>query len=114
MNDTTLKRRARETANFTQDIRRKLHRIPELGFEEHKTQRLIMDTLDSLGIPYTAERTWVIGTIAGKAPGKTVALRADIDGLPIAEQTGLPFASAHEGRMHACGHDAHAAILLGT
>jgi len=114
MNDETLKQRATAVADFTKEIRRQLHRIPELGFQEHKTQRLIMDTLDTLGVPYTTDRTWVVGTIQGGKPGKTVALRADIDGLPIQEQTGLPFASEHEGRMHACGHDAHAANQLGT
>ena len=67
------------------DVRRRLHQIPEPGFAEVKTQRLIMDTLDALGIPYTTQRTWVIGTIQGKLPGDTVALRADMDALPLDE-----------------------------
>lgn len=94
--------------------RRALHRIPEQGFSEFKTQKLICDTLDELGIPYTTERTWVVGLIEGAHPGRTIALRADIDALPVSEPTGCPFRSEHEGWMHACGHDVHTAIQLGA
>lgn len=114
MTDSMLKERAALVADFTKEARRALHRIPERGFSEHRTQAYIRQTLEAIGVPFTAERTWVIGTIRGGKPGKTVALRADIDALPIQEKTGLPFQSEHEGFMHACGHDAHAAILLGT
>lgn len=96
------------------EMRRALHRIPELGFEEYKTQALIAAKLAELGIPYTTERTWVVGLIEGALPGKVVALRADIDALPIDETGDLPFRSEHPGRMHACGHDAHTAIQLGA
>ena len=96
------------------EMRRRLHRIPEEGFKEFKTQKLICETLDELGIPYTTERTWVIGLIEGALPGPTIALRADIDALPVQENNDLPFASEHEGWMHACGHDVHTAIQLGA
>src|SRR5699024_3049389 len=101
-------------ADWTADIRHALHRVPERGFEEFKTREIIRRTLTDIGIPFSGERTWTIGVIRGAHPGLTIALRADIDALPIQEETGLPFASEHPGMMHACGHDAHAAMLLGA
>jgi len=95
-------------------MRRKLHRIPEGGFQEFKTQKTVMDALDEIGIPYTTERTWVIGLIEGAFPGETIAIRADMDALPLVEPEGCPFRSEHEGMMHACGHDAHTAMALGA
>lgn len=95
-------------------MRRKLHCIPEDGFKEFKTQRAIMDALEEIGIAYTTERTWVIGLIEGAYPGETVAIRADMDALPLVEPEGCPFRSVHEGMMHACGHDAHVAMALGA
>ena len=96
-------------------VRRELHEHPEVGFELPKTLEIIKRELDRLGIPYTDKygKSSLVGTIA-KGRGKVIALRADIDALPIKEETGLPFASKHEGMMHACGHDTHAAMLLGT
>ena len=94
--------------------RRMLHRVPERGFAEFKTQKIVMDALDELGIPYKTERTWVIGLIEGALPGEVIALRADMDALPIEEPEGCAFRSEHPGMMHACGHDAHTAILLGA
>ena len=114
MDDLTLKALAEAEREWIVSKRRALHRIPEKGFAEFKTQQLIMDTLDEIGVPYTTERTWVIGLIEGALPGETVALRADIDALPLDEPEGLSFRSEHPGMMHACGHDAHAAILLGA
>lgn len=114
MNYKDIKRRAEELAQFTREARHTLHSIPELGYQEHKTHAFLCQMLDSIGVPYKTESTWIIATITGGKPGKTVALRADIDALPITEQTGLPYTSTHPGLMHACGHDAHAAILLGT
>ncbi|MEG0145439.1 MAG: amidohydrolase, partial [Clostridia bacterium] len=96
------------------ETRRQLHQIPELGFEEFETQKLIMGKLEALGIPFTTERTWVIGLIEGGKPGKTVAFRADMDALPLEEQSSTPYCSRNPGRMHACGHDAHTAIQLGA
>lgn len=95
-------------------MRRKLHRIPEDGFQEFKTQQAIMEALDEIGIPYTTQRTWLVGLIEGAFPGETVAIRADMDALPIQEPEGCPFRSEHPGMMHACGHDAHTAIALGA
>ncbi len=95
-------------------MRRKLHRIPEDGFKEFKTQKAIMNALDEIGVPYTTERTWVIALIEGTLPGDTVAIRADMDALPLTEPEGCPFRSEHEGMMHACGHDAHVAMALGA
>lgn len=97
-------------------LRRDLHRIPETGTDLPKTQAYICAELDRLGISYTKNKgdSGIIGEIKGGKPGKTVLLRADIDALPIHEETGLPFASEHEGRMHACGHDTHAAMLIGA
>jgi len=114
MNDQELRALVEVQKDWMIEKRRLLHRIPERGFAEYKTQRAIMDALDEIGIPYQTERTWVIGLIEGALPGETVALRADMDALPLCEPPGCLFRSEHEGMMHACGHDAHVAILLGA
>ncbi len=114
MDDQLLKSLVEAEKEWIINLRRKLHRIPEDGFKEFKTQRVIMDTLEEIGISYTNERTWVIGLIEGEHPGETVALRADMDALPMVEPEGCPFRSEHEGMMHACGHDAHVAMALGA
>ena len=114
MNYESLKALADANFDWTVQLRRDLHRIPECGFQEFMTQKAICDTLDALGIPYTTRRTWVVGLIEGAKPGKTIALRADMDGLPVTEPAACPFRSEHEGWMHACGHDGHMAIQLGT
>ena len=114
MNDNELRALVEAQSGWMSDIRRRLHRVPERGFEEYKTQKIITDALEEMGVPYTTERTWVIGLIEGALPGDTVGIRADIDALPVDEPQGCPFRSEHEGMMHACGHDAHAAILLGA
>ena len=97
-------------------VRRDLHRHPELSEREERTAGLICSFLEDLGIPYRSGvgGHGVVGHVAGRSKGPLVALRADIDALPIREETGLPFASAVEGVMHACGHDGHTAILLGA
>ena len=97
-------------------IYRHLHENAELSGTEAATQRYILDKLAELGIEtltYEGQNA-VVGIIRGGKPGKTIALRADMDALPIAEKTGLPFKSKTEGVMHACGHDAHMAIALGA
>lgn len=114
MEDHALRALVEAQKDWIVNIRRRLHRIPERGFDLFKTQKVVTDTLDELGIPYTTERTWVIGLIEGKLPGGVVALRADMDALPIDEPQGCPFASEHPGMMHACGHDAHTAMVLGA
>ncbi len=94
--------------------RQDLHRIPEIGFDLEQTSAYVQARLAEMNIFYTtAAKTGVIGLIEGGSPGPTLALRADMDALPIKEETGLPFASENEN-MHACGHDAHTAMLLGT
>lgn len=98
--------------------RRELHQIPEIGMEEIKTQAYLLDKIKTLlaECDFVELRTWKTGILvhfAGTAPEKTIGWRTDIDGLPIDEETGLPFASQHQGRMHACGHDFHMTIALG-
>lgn len=99
------------------ETRRMLHRIPEIQFEEYKTAGYICSVLDTLSIPYKkgyGGGTGIVAEIRGAGDGSCVALRADIDALPVCEETNLPFKSEHEGFMHACGHDAHIAIALFT
>jgi len=96
------------------ELRRKIHENPELAFCEFETQKLIIDTLKKLGLKSKkCAKTGVICDINGYSPGKCVALRADMDALNIEEKTDLPFKSKNKGKMHACGHDGHVAILLG-
>ena len=97
-------------------LRRQIHRRPELAFEEHETATLVAATLREIGVESveSVAGTGVVAHVEGARPGPVVALRADLDALPIAEATGLPFASEVGGRMHACGHDAHTASLLGA
>jgi amidohydrolase len=97
-------------------IRRDLHAHPELAFMETRTAGIVAAELTRLGIPHTTEvgKTGVVGIIQGGSPGPTLAIRADMDALPIAEQTGLPFASTTPGLMHACGHDLHTTTLIGV
>ncbi len=105
---------ARDLSPWLVELRRTIHRHPELGLEETATADLIERTLDGLGIEHGRRGTAVVGLVRGAAPGPTVALRADIDALPIQEATGAGYASEIPGVMHACGHDAHATILLGV
>ena len=97
-------------------LRRGIHEHPELAFEEYETAKRVQEFLDRLGI---ACRTGVGGTgvvavLDGANPGPSVAIRADMDALPMSEPAGLPFASKVAGKMHSCGHDAHTAIALGV
>jgi amidohydrolase len=97
-------------------LRRQLHQHPELAFEEHETAKAVGAFLTKLGIKYRGGvgGTGLIAVIEGAKPGPTVGIRADMDALPIHEQTGLPFASKLPGKMHACGHDVHTVIALGV
>lgn len=96
------------------EIRRYLHQYPELSFHEQKTAKYIADTYEKLQIPYQTNvgGNGVIATLTGGKPGKTVALRADFDGLPIQDEKDVPYKSKVPGVMHACGHDGHTATLL--
>ena len=98
------------------EVRRRIHAEPELGLDLPRTQRVVLDALAGLGLEvHTGEATTsVVAVLDGARPGPTTLLRADMDALPMSEETGLPFASRTEGRMHACGHDAHVAMLLGA
>lgn len=97
-------------------IRREIHKNPELGFEEFKTSKLIKDSLESMGIRDIKEiaTTGIVAVIDSGRPGKTLAIRSELDALPIDEDTDLDFKSAVKNKMHACGHDVHSANLLGT
>lgn len=114
MNRDEIRELAENAFDWTVGVRRALHKIPERGFEEFKTQTYICQKLDELNIPYQTQRTWIIALIEGARPGRVVGLRADIDALPVTEPAGCAFRSAHEGMMHACGHDMHVAIQLGV
>ncbi len=95
--------------------RRDFHQFPELGMNEWRTSQKIKDFLESENIPYmTCAQTGIVGMIQGVPGGKTVALRADMDALPIEELNQVPYKSNNPGIMHACGHDAHTAILMGV
>lgn len=108
--------KCKEQQDYMVAVRRELHQIPEIGTDLPETQTVIVRELDHMGISYRKNRkdSGIIGEIGGTHPGKTILLRADIDALPITEATGAAYASKHENRMHACGHDAHAAMLLGA
>ncbi|WNZ24736.1 amidohydrolase [Leptolyngbya sp. NK1-12] len=96
--------------------RRYLHQRPELGFQEHLTAEFVTHKLQAWGIKHQTgiAGTGVVAVIAGKQPGPVLAIRADMDALPIQEANPVPYRSLHEGRMHACGHDGHTTIALGT
>lgn len=96
--------------------RRELHQKPELGFQEQITAKFIEQKLRQWDIPYQAEvaKTGIVATIASNSPGKVLAIRADMDALPIQEANEVSYRSQHDGKMHACGHDGHTAIALGT
>ena len=102
------------------DIRHDIHAHPELGYEEHRTSQIVQKELAEICLTYkgglaggTGVLAWLPATQNAET-AQTVALRADMDALPISENTGLPYASTHPGKMHACGHDGHTTILLGT
>lgn len=97
-------------------FRRQLHRRPELGFETFETMGRIADILKGAGVKCETNCavSGAVAHVSSEKSGKKIAIRGDIDALPVTEQTGLPFASEIKGRMHACGHDVHAAIALGT
>tara|TARA_B100000214_G_scaffold368990_1_gene341361 strand:- start:315 stop:1493 length:1179 start_codon:yes stop_codon:yes gene_type:complete len=110
-----IKLEAEEIKEWIIEIRRQLHRFPELMYEEHKTNALVREKLDQLGIKYKfpIAETGVLATI-GDGNGPCIALRADMDALPIHETADVDFKSEIDGKMHACGHDCHTAMLLGA
>lgn len=104
------------TCEYAVKIRRQIHQHPEIGYELPKTLALIRQELDAMGIPYTEKygKSSIVGTINPSCTGFTIGIRADMDALPIQEENDVPYASQIPGQMHACGHDAHTAILLAT
>ena len=109
---------ADEVREATEDLislRRRLHACPELGFEETRTASIIEERLRAAGLSVRTGvgGTGIVGVLDGAESGHTLMVRADIDGLPVIEETGLPFASTN-GRMHACGHDGHMAMAIGA
>ena len=116
MEQHALLREAQELAPHLGEIRRRLHRYPELGGDTSRSQALIRGELARLGVeqPQVPPEAGVIGLIQGARPGPCILLRADMDALPIQEQSGAEYASQNPGVMHACGHDAHVAWLLGA
>jgi len=111
-----IKAGAADIADALIDIRRQIHRHPELGFEEKATADLICNRLETLKIPFRVGvgKTGVVGLIKGCATGKTIGLRADMDALPVQEKNDTSYVSRKPGVMHACGHDAHVSCLLGA
>lgn len=115
MNDTA-NALAAVDSSYILSIRHELHMYPEVAFELPKTLALIRRELEAMHIPYTEKygKSSIAAYINPDCSGMSIGLRADTDALPLTEKTGLPFASRHEGKMHACGHDAHTAMLLGA
>lgn len=113
-NAAKIKALALEAEPYVVKMRREFHMYPEISFREERTSARIQEELAGLGIPYEVlpDRS-VIGTIEGAEKGKTLAIRADIDALALCEETDAPYKSKTNGVMHACGHDAHGAMLLG-
>lgn len=111
----TIAELAQEYEGYVIDLRREFHQHPELSLQEERTTARICEELDRFGIPHVrvAEHN-IVGHLVGAKPGKRLAIRADIDALPIQEENDVPYRSQTDGVMHACGHDGHTAILLGT
>ena len=108
-----VKRRVSELAGEVVKLRRDFHAHPELGFQEHRTASVVEDYLKGLGIPTRRVcGTGITGVIKGRHPGPVLLLRADLDALPVQEENQVPYRSSRSGVMHACGHDAHTAMLL--
>jgi len=114
--ETAIREAAQRIEPALIEIRRDIHAHPELAFEEVRTGGVVTRELTRLGIPHQTgvAKTGVVGLIEGGRSGPVLAIRADMDALPIEEQTGLPFASTVPGLMHACGHDIHTTTLLGV
>lgn len=111
-----IRKLVRKYENEVIEIRRDLHKHPEVGFDLERTSKKVANKLKELGFEVKTEigKSGVVGLIKGDDSGSTIALRADMDALPMEEETDLSFASVEEGKMHACGHDGHTAILLGV
>lgn len=113
---TDLLAKARELAPFATEVRRRLHRYPEIGNHLPETRARVLEALDGapLEINLHEGTSGVVAVLRGARPGPVIILRGDMDALPLTEESGLPFASEREGVMHACGHDMHTAMLAGA
>ncbi len=111
-----IKKLVKQHKDLIIDTRRELHRIPEPAYTEEKTSAYVADYLkkEDIKVQTGIAHTGVMALMKLAGPGKTLMFRSDIDALPVSEETGLPFASKHKGAMHACGHDAHMAMVLGA
>ncbi|MDQ1002874.1 amidohydrolase [Neobacillus niacini] len=116
MENVTVLQRIEEVFQDVIEWRRYLHQHPELSFQEYNTAQYVYDVLESFGSLELSRptKTSVVARLKGAKPGKVIAIRADMDALPIKEATELPFASENDGVMHACGHDGHTSMLLGA
>lgn len=115
MNNVNSLELAKSVHDYVVSYRHDFHRHPEPSLEEFRTTKKLEEALKEMGIPTRRlTPTGVIGEIKGGKPGKTIALRADMDALPVLEASGVPFTSENEGYMHACGHDTHISMLLGA
>ena len=116
MKPSELLAQAKTLLDETIQLRRKIHRQPELGLQLPNTQAAVLEAIDGLPLEVTTGKstTSVVAVLKGARPGPTILLRGDMDALPMPEDTGLPFASEVPGRMHACGHDSHVAMLVGA
>lgn len=111
----TIMEKAKSLSDWVVGFRRDFHTNPEVSNEEIRTSGIVAEQLEKMGIKVTRiGKTGVLGTLEGSAPGKVIALRADMDALSVTEKTGLPFSSKNPGVMHACGHDFHTSMLLGA
>lgn len=108
-----IEKQIEELLPFMIKHRRELHKIPEIAWNELKTSAYIQSVLKEIGLEFETVKTGIIVKIAGRSPARTIGFRADIDGLQVEERHESEFKSQHDGYMHACGHDVHAAILLG-
>lgn len=113
--DFDLRKKSRETAAYIVELRREFHAHPELSLQEARTSQRVAEELEKMGIRVEklADRC-VVGILEGAKPGKRLAIRADMDALPIQEENEVPYRSMNPGVMHACGHDGHTAMLLGA
>ena len=110
-----IKETAQKYSDYAVDIRRRIHANPELSTQEFETSKLVQEELNKIGVSFEIcgeLGTGVLATITGGKPGKTILIRADMDALPVVEETDVPFKSQNEGKMHACGHDCHTSSLL--
>jgi amidohydrolase len=107
---------ARERHPRVVEWRRAIHTWPELAYQEHRTAKLVADVLGGIGaeVRTGVAQTGVLGLVRGRGPGRTIAVRADMDALPVPDETGAPYASRNAGVSHACGHDSHVAMALGA